>query len=59
MLKEDIEDILGTAIRAPSGDNCQPWRFRIKENMIDLFNQPEADETPYNFRQLGSMVIIF
>lgn len=56
MPKEDIEDILESAIRAPSGDNCQPWRFRVKGNIIELFNQPEADDTPYNFHQLGSMV---
>ncbi len=56
MPEEDLKQILETAIRAPSGDNCQPWRFRVKENVIELFNQPEADDTPYNFRQLGSMV---
>ena len=26
---EDIESVLETACQAPSGSNCQPWRFLI------------------------------
>lgn len=31
---ETLKEILNSARWAPSGDNCQPWRFRIIENGI-------------------------
>lgn len=31
---EALKEILDTARWAPSGDNCQPWRFKIIENGI-------------------------
>ncbi|MDP3710445.1 MAG: hypothetical protein Q8R29_01840 [bacterium] len=51
-----IEDILNLAVWAPSGDNCQPWRFEVYDNKIDIFNVPDKDKALYNFRQSGSMV---
>lgn len=53
---EDIRKILEVAVHAPSGENCQPWRFIVKDNKIDIFNIPEKDLSLYNFRQLGSFV---
>jgi len=47
-------EILRRAVHAPSGDNSQPWRFRLDEGAIVLFNLPNADATLYNFRQRGS-----
>ncbi len=52
----DINKILESAIHAPSGDNCQPWRFVIKGNQIRVFNLPERDTSLYNFRQRASLI---
>ena len=52
----DIKKILEIAIHAPSGENCQPWKFKIKDNQIYLFNIPERDQSPYNFGQRGAFV---
>jgi hypothetical protein len=55
-MKEIIKEILETAIYAPSGENNQPWKFKLKDNMIDVFNVPERDTSLYNFRQQGLFV---
>ena len=42
---EDIKKIIEAAVQAPSGENCQPWRFEILNNNIKLFNVPERDQS--------------
>lgn len=51
-----IQKILEAGVRAPSGENCQPWRFEVYDNKIDIFNIPEKDLSLYNFRQRGSLI---
>lgn len=53
---EDIEKILAYAVWAPSGDNSQPWRFSLKENILKTYNLPDKDLPFYNFEQRGSHV---
>lgn len=55
-MNERIRQILEAAILAPSGDNCQPWRFAVGENRIDLYDDPAADTSYYNYRQRASLV---
>ncbi len=55
-MKEIIKEVLESAIYAPSGENNQPWKFKLKDNMIDVFNVPERDTSLYNFRQQGLFV---
>lgn len=55
-MKEDIIKILEIAVHAPSGENCQPWRFVVSNNKIKVFNLPEKDLSLYNFNQFGSYV---
>ncbi len=55
-MKDIIEKVLESAVLAPSGENCQPWKFSITGNQIFIFNVPESDTSPYNFRQNGSLV---
>jgi hypothetical protein len=49
-------EILQEAVRAPSGDNCQPWRFEVHGDEVKIFNMPERDTSLFNFRQLASYV---
>lgn len=37
---EILRDILEKAILAPSGDNMQPWRFKVSDEKIHLFILP-------------------
>ena len=50
----DIRRIVREAINAPSGDNAQPWRFRVDGQVLTIFNVSENDRSLYNFRQRGS-----
>ena len=51
-----INKIIESAIIAPSGENCQPWRFEIAGQKILLFNCPERDQSAYNWEQRASLV---
>lgn len=55
-MEQDMRHILQDAICAPSGENCQPWSFKISGSTINLFNLPERDQSPYNRGQYGSYV---
>jgi len=58
MNKELVKKILEAAVMAPSGDNVQPWEFRVSGNFtqIDLYNLPEKDNSYYNFQQSASYI---
>lgn len=55
-LPDHIVSILKAGIQAPSGDNCQPWAFKVDGNYIDLYLRPEVDRSFFNFRQLASVI---
>src|SRR3989339_631628 len=55
-MKQIILDILKAGVRAPSGDNSQPWRFEIKDNVIFIYNLPEKDNPIFNYKQRGSHI---
>ena len=55
-LPDHIVSILKAGIQAPSGDNCQPWAFKVNGNYIDLYLRPEVDRSFFNFRQLASVI---
>lgn len=56
MTRETIQRVLDAAVRAPSGENCQPWRFTVKRDTLTVYNIPERDQSPYNYGQFGSFV---
>ena len=52
-----IKEILESAIQAPSGENSQPWEFKIRDNhIIEVYNIPTRDKSLYNFQQQGAYV---
>ncbi len=55
-MEQDISEILADAVFAPSGENCQPWKFEIENNTINVFNDPLADLSVYNFEMRGSYI---
>ncbi len=56
MDRASIEKMINEAVSAPSGENCQPWRFEVSGSLIRVFNIPERDASLYNFGQRGSYV---
>ncbi len=55
-MQNEIEKIIEDGTFAPSGENCQPWKFAVTGNKISIFNIPEADQSLYNYGQKGSLV---
>jgi len=53
-----INKILEAAVRAPSGDNVQPWKFEVSKDFtrIYLYNLPEKDNSYYNYDQMASYI---
>lgn len=49
-----IEKIIVDGVQAPSGENCQPWKFKVHGETLSIFNLPEADLSLYNSKQKGS-----
>ena len=39
LTRATLLQILTDAMRAPSGDNCQPWRFRWDGMQLDIFHE--------------------
>lgn len=52
----EIRTILQDAISAPSGENCQPWLFKLEQEFLDIFNNPESDQSVYSWGQRASFV---
>lgn len=48
--------ILEAGTWAPSGDNCQPWRFEWDGNSLLQFNVPERDTSIYNSGNRASYI---
>lgn len=49
-----LERILTAASQAPSGENCQPWRFRVLGWTIELHLNAESDQSLYGWGQRAS-----
>lgn len=54
----DIRKILEIAIRAPSGDNCQPWKLEVEGATIRLYNDVTKDTSLYNFNQIAANIAL-
>ncbi len=50
----DIERILEAGNQAPSGENCQPWRFVVRGNVVDVHLLSERDQSAYSWGQRAS-----
>ncbi len=48
--------ILQAAVQAPSGDNCQPWRFHADQQKIKLSMRPEVDRSLFNVEQYATLI---
>ncbi|MBI5469149.1 MAG: nitroreductase [Deltaproteobacteria bacterium] len=56
-IDEDIlNSIIEYGVKAPSGDNCQPWRFRFDKDRLLIINDEARDTSLYNVRNIASFV---
>jgi nitroreductase len=54
--KEILLEILRDAVRAPSGDNVQPWRFSAKGSTVSVYNVPGIHNPYLDFDERGSYI---
>ena len=50
-----IRSIIASGLLAPSGENAQPWRFRVAGDTIYLLDDPLSDRSLYNIDSRGTM----
>ncbi len=48
--------LMQAAIRAPSGDNCQPWQYLRQDNKIHFMVDPSVDRSFFNVSQVASLI---
>lgn len=51
-----IKEVLKYGVMAPSGDNSQPWRFVLHNDLLEIYNIPDKDNPVLNFMQSGSLI---
>ncbi len=55
-MESKIHAMLEEAVRAPSGDNLQPWRFSLSQNTLFVHLIPQRDNSFYNWNEYGSYI---
>lgn len=55
-MKDIFKKIIDAGALAPSGENCQPWKFVVNQESIKLYNLPERDQSLYNIDQFASCI---
>lgn len=57
MMTEQMHAVLmQAAIRAPSGDNCQPWRYIHRGDTVHLLVDASVDRSFFNVSQIASYI---
>ena len=54
--KEMLEYIIYAGIQAPSGDNCQPWKFSYDKDKVSIFLDEDVDHSFFNVNQAASLI---
>jgi molybdopterin/thiamine biosynthesis adenylyltransferase len=54
--KTTLNEIIGAALKAPSGGNSQPWRWHYQNGLIHLFLEPNASKAYLDPQQISSYV---
>lgn len=57
-MKDIVRAIISAGVRAPSGDNCQPWLFRHTDSQIDIHIVPERAKSFFDYEFRGSMISV-
>lgn len=55
-LANKIQEVLETAVWAPSGDNSQPWSFTVRGDTVRIHLDPNRDNPILNFKLSGTYI---
>ncbi len=51
-----MDFLLQAGLQAPSGDNIQPWAFRVRDNQVEILLNAGADPSFFNFEQRATLI---
>lgn len=54
--EEVFREMIASGVQAPSGDNCQPWRFVIVHDSLHVFFIPGRDYSLYSWGHRASFL---
>lgn len=55
---EEMRALVRHAIAAPSGGNCQPWRFELRDRRLHCFHDSERSRSFLDFRHTAAHLAI-
>ncbi len=55
-MQEEIKTILENGVKAPSGSNSQPWKFKIDSNRVYVFAEYQKDHPILNVNNRGTLI---
>jgi hypothetical protein len=55
-MDDTIKTILRESVHAPSGDNSQPWHFKVSTTTVQVWNVPSKESLIFNAHQQSSLV---
>jgi hypothetical protein len=53
-----LKQILTQALRAPSGDNCQPWKFEWRDNALKIYHVDSRGKHRINLKNTASWLAL-
>ena len=53
---EQVRRILADSVWAPSGDNCQPWKYIFEQDRLKIYHLPIRGEHPLNIAGAASLI---
>ncbi len=56
--KHDLNEIVTSALLAPSGGNCQPWKWLFKNNILYLFHDSYNSESLLDYNNSASYIAL-
>jgi hypothetical protein len=54
--RDQVGRLVAAAIAAPSGGNCQPWKWLYREGVLSLFHDPARSRSLLDFQGAGAML---
>jgi hypothetical protein len=55
-MKDKISEVIRYATLAPSGENAQPWRFVVRDNVVNLYFEASRASGLYDWGRRGSLI---
>lgn len=51
-----IKKIIKESVNAPSGDNCQPWYFSVRDSQLFIYKKDEGNNNFLDFKNRGTFL---